>query len=155
MPPVSQEERERIVAALRANPNAYAAAKQFGRARSTILGIAKTEGIDLDRSATKSATEARRAEAAASRARLAELILDDVHRLREQLWKPCIVYSFGGKENTYNEHELDRPDFRGQQAIMTSVGIGVDKLVALERIDSTSEGEARGLIVALVESLGS
>lgn len=151
--PVSAEDRAEIIQLLETGHlSCGEIAARYGRATSTIARIAKAEGIDVDRSRTKAATAAKQADIQARLASLAEQLLDDAHRLREQLWKPCLVYSFGGKENDYNEHTIDQPDFRAKQAILTSVGIAVDKVVAIRKSEA-GPGEATGLIVDLVNRI--
>jgi hypothetical protein len=101
------------------------------------------------------ATAAKQMDNRAKRARLEELLLDDALRLREQLWEPCLVYNFGGKDNTYEEHQLERPDFGGQQAIMRTVGVAIDKAVRLADVDKaqTDAGPVVSLLGTLVDGL--
>lgn len=91
----------------------------------------------------------------AKRALLEQLLLDDALALREQLWKPALVYNFGGKDNTYEEHQLERPDFAGQSAIMRTVGVAIDKAVRLADVDkaTTGAGEAKGILGNLADAL--
>lgn len=108
----------------------------------------------FDRSATKHATAAKSADNAAERERLRGLLLSDAHRLREQLWLPCTVHHFGGKDNTHNSIDLERPTFADQRQIMTSVGIAVDKIVRLD-VGDAAEQQAASLIEALVADVRS
>jgi hypothetical protein len=150
--PVTPDERERIIASIRAGKGCNEIAAEVGRGPATISRIATAEGLSFDRSQTRAATEARQADMQARLTDLSEQLLTDVERLRRQLWKPCLVYDFGGKENTYAEHELPEPDFRAKQAIFTSIGIAVDKVIAIRKQD-TGGGEAIGLIVQLVDGI--
>jgi transposase-like protein len=132
---LSQAERERIAQALRAGGTVHAVAREFGRSKDTVSRIAAAFDIDLGRSAPKRATEARMADV---RARLSELsigLVEDAHRLRGQLFAPHTTFSFGGKDNVYTEHEIPEPTARDKQALMTSIGIAVDKVNAITRQD--------------------
>lgn len=135
-------------------------ARTHGVAGSTVGNIAKKleangqlDAPAFDRSATKHATAAREVDQAAERARLRQLLLDDAHRLRRQLWEPCVFHNFGGKDNTHNSIELDQPTFEQQAKIMTSVGICVDKIVRLDSSNDGAEQQAASLIKGLVDDI--
>lgn len=124
---------------------------------STVSKIAKhleatTGEVAFERSQTKKASEAKEADARLERARLRELLLEDAHRLREQLWRPCVMHNFGGKDNTHNSIKLDQPTFEQQKQIMTSVGIAVDKIIRLDDQDTGAE-KAAALLDQLVTGL--
>mgnify|MGYP001237743837 FL=1 len=133
---VSDEEREAILAMLKEGKSVGQVAKRFGRSKTTVSKIGREAGLDLARPELKKAAEAQRAENAARRAELARLLLEDAFRLREQLWQPCRVYNFGGKDNVYREHILPEPDARTKREILTAIGIAVDKVIALEKHDN-------------------
>lgn len=154
--PLDPNKRQAIADAIRAGGKRNQVARDHDVSPSTVTGIARTEGIEhaFDRSATKRATEARSADVAARRVQLKALLVEDAHRLRRLLWEPCTIYKFGGKDNTLNSVDLDAPDFEGKRNLMTSVGIAVDKVAALEKIDmGGGVEEAAGLIRDLVDSI--
>lgn len=131
-------------------------ARDHGVSASTVGKIAEAEGIDgaFDRAQTKRATEARNADVAARRAELKKLLVEDAHRLRAQLWAPCVMHNFGGKDNTHNSIDLPQPTFEQQRNIMTSVGIAVQRVADLEKLDmGGGVEEAAGLIRDLVDSI--
>lgn len=155
--PLDPTIREQIEQAIRAGGHRNAIAREYGVAGSTVGKIARNIEPDLghpafDRAQTKRATAALQADQAAERARLRDLLLGDAHRLRAQLWNPAVFHSFGGKDHTHIALELDQPTFEQQKAIMTSVGICVDKIV---RLDSTDAGveQAAGLIERLMSGI--
>jgi transposase-like protein len=152
-PRVTPEERARIVELIEAGEHGCnEIARIVGRNQATVSKIASEEGLHFERGQTRAATAAKQADSQARLAKLAEDLLDDIERMRQQLWAPCTVYSFGGKENTYNEHDLDEPDFRAKQSIMTSIGIGTDKVLAIRKAEA-GPGEAVALIIDLVSSI--
>lgn len=81
-------------------------ARAVGRPISTVRDAAKRAGLTWDRSKTAAAVAAHQMDMAARRAALAENLLADAERIREQLWTPTTVYNFGGKDNDYNEREF-------------------------------------------------
>jgi IS30 family transposase len=117
-------------------------ARQLGRDRSTISRAAAAMELTFDRAQTRAATQARVDDTKHKRALLAEQLLDDALRLRTQLWEPALVYNFGGRDNTYAEHTIERPDFAGQEKILRAVSVAVDKHARLVELDRDPEGLA-------------
>lgn len=157
--PLDPDKREAIEQDIRDGLKRNEIARRHDVSGATVTKIGKAleangAGPAFDRSATKRATEAREADNAAERARLRGLLLQDAHRLREQLWKPCTIHNFGGKDNTYNSVDLDQPTFADQRQIMTSVGIAIDKIVRLD-VGDAAEQQAASLIEALVTDIRS
>jgi transposase-like protein len=155
-PPLDPDKRAAIADAIRDGGRRNEIARQFEVSPSTVTNIATQEGLTdaFDRTATKRATEAKNADVAARRAELKKLLVEDAHRLRAQLWEPCRMHSFGGKENSYNFVDLEQPTFEQQRNIMTSVGIAVQRVADLEKLDmGGGVEEAAGLIRDLVDSI--
>lgn len=108
----------------------------LGIPSSTVYDWAKKAGVRTVRNErTREAVEAAQVDNAKRRAELAGRLLEDAERLRRQLWQPCTVFNFGGKDNTFEQAEIPEPDFRAKQAILTSVAIAVDKSMKLELHD--------------------
>jgi hypothetical protein len=140
--PLTDAERDQIRQLHADGRGCNAIARQLGRDRSTISRAAAEMGLSFDRAQTRQATAARVDDAKHKRAVLAEQLLDDALRLREQLWKPCTVHSFGGRDNTYAEHQVAEPPFRDKRDILASVGLAVDKHARLIELDRDPEGLA-------------
>ena len=152
---VSSQERDRIIAALRADESRShgSVAREFGRGGATVSRIAAAAGIDPTRSRTKTATEARTTDIRARLSALADNLVADAERLRGQLFVPMIAFAFGGKDNDYNEHEIPEPTARDKQALMTSIGIAVDKARQITASDAPGGEEARGLVRELLDGV--
>jgi hypothetical protein len=105
-------------------------------------------GLTWDRSRTHVATAAKVADAKGRRAALQLNLLEDAERLREQLWRPSLAYNFGGKDNTYAEHQLPEPAFADKLKIMQAVGIAVDRSLKLDVHDS---GAGAGVVIGLLQ----
>lgn len=95
-----------------------AIAREMGVSRPTISRTAKKLGLSFERTKLIAATEARIADLAAFRVAEAEALARDAQRIREQLWRPYIAWSIGGRDNIFTSHELDQPDVPAQLSIM-------------------------------------
>ncbi|WP_052961446.1 MULTISPECIES: winged helix-turn-helix domain-containing protein [unclassified Leucobacter] len=108
--------------------SASAIARELGVSKSTISRWAKDEGLAFDRKRTADATAAKSIDLAAGRQRLAEKMLQRAEEALDSLGKPYKVFSFGGRDNTYAEHELTKPPIEVQRNALTMAGIAFDKL---------------------------
>lgn len=84
-----------------------ASARALARPVSTVRDAAVRLGLSWDRTKTAVAVAAAQTDMAARRAALAQDLLADAERIREQMWQSTTVYSFGGKENDYSEHAFN------------------------------------------------
>ena len=121
--------------------------KKLGIPKGTVTRWAKETGVEtVSVSTTRAGTEAASVYAKARRAELAKLLLDDAHRLRQQLWEPARLVSFGGKDNTLAETMLDEPLFVDKKNILGAVGIAVDRVVKLEDYDKSAADTSAGAV---------
>jgi hypothetical protein len=124
-------------------------AREVGLSGSTVSGIIRdAPDVSFDRTATAEATEAARVDAAERRAELSLALLEDAHRLRAQLWQPCTVGAFGGRDNVWTETRLAEPTFADKRAILTAVGNAVRDHVRLEQVDSDGGAAEAGSMLA-------
>jgi ParB-like chromosome segregation protein Spo0J len=141
--PINDDDREQVRRLHAEGLGRNDIARAIGRSPSTVSKIAAALGLTFDRTATAVATEARKADARAMRAEIAIGLLEDVVRLRAQLFKSCTVFNFGGKENTFEQALIDEPTFADKRNILTAIGTAVDramKLDAYDKIDETLSG---------------
>lgn len=115
-------------------------AKEMGRSPSAASKHGKQLGLDWDRTRTAKATEAVKIDAAARRASLEERYLIEADRILDQLWEPCDIHSFGGKDNTYAKKRVAKPPFRDQRDIIMASSTAAGAANKLR--DMTVEGEA-------------
>ncbi len=160
--PLTDAERDAIAADIAAGMARNEIARKHGRSAGTVTKIAQDRGLTFDRSAVKSACEAKQAD---NRARLASLqsdIIDDAIRLRQQLWKPCVelkpmVVSGGMHAPAHVEIvkvKRQQPTFADQQKIATSVAICVDKAIAIDRHSDGGDGMRSDLDRFLAHLIG-
>lgn len=129
-------------------------AREMGRSGRTVSRIAERLHLSFERGEmVKEATEARKTDARAKRAALALRLLDDAERLRGQLFKPALVYNFGGRDNTYEERTLEQPTFSDQRNIMQAIGVALDRAVKLDAYDK-AEGAGADIDVWLAAMAG-
>jgi hypothetical protein len=107
----------------------------------------------FDRSSTKRATEAKIADDMVKRQRVSRAFLDRAEQLLGELDRPYLVFNFGGKDNTYNEHQLEKPPVEVIRNLITSAAVAFDKHLAQDRHDSERGDEARSLLADLVSGL--
>ncbi|MGN7977423.1 hypothetical protein ACTJJ4_07595 [Microbacterium sp. 22195] len=126
-------------------------ARAVGISAGSVTNICREAGLSFDRSATKHATEARQVDLAAARIRLAEKMLHRSERMLDDLDGSYLVYNFGGKDNTYEEHTLDRPPVEVQRNAVVTAGITFDKLTRIVERDAGGSEEAVGMLDTLAE----
>ncbi len=121
-----------------------AIARKHGRSVSTITGIAQSSGATnaFDRSQTEKGTQARSADMAELRSLTKAKLLRKANDLIDQMDDAHLVFAFGGKENDYNEHILERAPTGDLRNLMTSAAIALDKHMALDKHDSDDHGGA-------------
>lgn len=160
-PRVAPEVRTKVEAAIRepAGRSRAAIAREFGVSTRTVqryaddLGLADSlKQVTAD---TRAATEAAREHLRARRAALSARMLDEAEYALDQLHVPFLAFSFGGKDNTYNEHQLPGPPAGDIRNLMTSAAVAIDKHVVLDRHDAQAEDDQAGEVLGkLFDGLG-
>lgn len=126
---------------------------QLGISKGTVAGWARKTGTQTRSIENASARiQAQSLGMAERRQALAIGLMDDIERLRTQLWEPCVekkpmVVSDGGESGSHVEVvevERDQPTFADQKAIMTTLAIAVDKVQLLTG-EATARTEQIGL----------
>lgn len=126
--------------------------RQLGCSRHSVTKYAPAGSFD--RSKTAAAVAAHTVDMAARRAQLAQDLLDDARRLREQLWQPTTVFNFGGKDNTYNERELDEAPADIKRTLMQASTAALTAHLRLVDHDSDGGlGEARSVLDGFMDTI--
>lgn len=130
-------------------------ARALGRGTRTISVRAAAMGLTFDNAAlTEVATRNRKAQLAVRRMELAEALQEDAERLTEQMWEPAKIYSFGGKDNTYEDRDVDEPPADAKKALMGAAGMAIDRSLKLVPSEETAaEDEARSMLGQLAVGL--
>lgn len=122
-------------------------ANLHGVSEGSVRKIAKDAGIKnaFTRANTEKATRARVTDLAARRAKLAEVLLDDVDRLRERAWGEYTYYERSNKEPI--EVTLEQPPLSEARNAFTSLAICIDKHLALVRADQGAGASTVGSLL--------
>ena len=123
-----------------------AIAKALGVSPATISRWAVTEGVEFDRAATKAAVKAHTVDLAAARIRLAEKMLAASEKMLDDIDGEYLVYNFGGKDNTYEEHTLTSAPVEVKRSIVVTAGITFDKLTRIIERDNGGLEQAVGVL---------
>lgn len=142
--PVSPDERARIRELHDAGKSCTAIAKDLGRAVSTISKICRQEGLTFDTERTAPATENRVEQNRHKRAVLESRLLDEAGLLLDQLHRPHLVYSFGGRDNTYAEHQLAEPDVGAKRSLIQAATTATQHALKLAEADKAGAGAEAG-----------
>lgn len=136
--------RAAIVEAIKAGGTRNQIARDLGVSPSTVSKIARDDGLTsaFDRSQTKNATEAAKADNAALRAATSRRFLEECNRFLDDLHAPILVWNFGGKDNTFNSKELPKPSTADKRNLITSAAVAIDKHLAVEKHDNSGESHA-------------
>lgn len=112
---------------------------------ASVRKIAKDAGeVDaFSRETTEKATRARVADLAALRAEVSAKYLRKANELLDQMDDPHLVYSFGGKDNSYNEQVLERAPTGDLRNLMTASAVALDKHLKIVATE-TDAGAATG-----------
>lgn len=153
--PVTDEDRRRVAELHSLGHSRNEIARRMGRSGRTVSRLADDLGLDFERGErTRAATEAKKVDAAARRAQLALDLLSDAARLRQQLWQPTIVYSFGGRDNTYEEHTLPEPPHADKLRLVQAVSIAADRSLKLDEYDrSRGADDDKSMLLDLRDAL--
>ena len=134
-------------------------ARDYGVAPRTISRWARELGIEpaerFATSTTAAATKAAADRRRAKRSALVDKMLDEADALLDRLRQPWLVWSFGGKDNIYNEHVLPEPPVEAVRNALTTAAIAIDKSVAVDRHDEqgASDEDAARLLADLGATL--
>lgn len=128
-----------------------AIAKRLGVATSTVSRWAEREGLSFDRAGTKAAVQAHTVDLAAARIRLAEKMLAASEAMLDRIDDPYLVYNFGGKDNTYEEHLLASAPIEVRRNIITTAGITFDKLTRIVEKSDSGLDQAVGVLDTIAD----
>jgi hypothetical protein len=154
--PVTDADRQRVKELHAEGKSRNQIAAKMGRSGRTVSRICAEYDPPLlfERTRTRAATEAKKADGAARRAHLQVQALDAAAKLFEQMFAPTVVFNFGGKENDYNERPVEEPPFRDKRDIATSIKALADTALKLAEYDkATGNEDEKSMLTDLREAL--
>lgn len=140
--PLDDTTRAAILVDIRAGKSRNAIARDHQVSAGSVTKLAQEIGHRFDRSKTKNATEAAKADNAALRASTSRRLLLKANEFLDQMDRPHTAFNFGGKDNTYNEKQLDRPPVSDLRNLMTAAAVAIDKHIVIEKHDNSGESHA-------------
>jgi transposase-like protein len=157
--PLSDDKRQAILDAIR-DGHGVRSARDIGRQHdvspSTVSKLARDHGLRdaFARAKTKNATAARTGDMREARSQLAQRLIREANEALDDMRKPTLVYAFGGRDNEYNEHELQRPSISDRRSLMTMAAVAIDKHVVLDRHDADAgSDEAVSMLGRIADGL--
>ncbi|MEU0783536.1 hypothetical protein ABZ341_18420 [Streptomyces sp. NPDC006173] len=124
-----------------------AIAREMGISQVVVSRTAAHLDLAFDRSRIQAATAARLADLAERRSLLAEDLIGDAEKLRAQMWKPTLVFAFGGKDNTFESELLGEAPAADKRALMGTAGMAIDRSLKLAPPDGSSGAdEAKSML---------
>jgi len=150
--PVDNHQRARVRELHKQGLSRNEIARLLEMSSSTVSNIARDAGLSFDRTKTEQATAAKVADAKARRAELAELLIDDAHRLRQRLWEPAqqVLGSIEGPQII----TLDLPTAREAKDFMAAVNGASKGHLDLVRHDADAGTDgARSMLGGLAAAL--
>jgi hypothetical protein len=155
-PRIPDDKRAAILADVKAGKlGARQVAAKHSVAPSTVTKLAKDAGIvdAFERAQTKNATAAAQIDNKAMRVLAAQRLIVKAHETLDQMDAPHLVFNFGGKDNTYEEHLLSKPPTGDLRNLMVITATAIDKHLVLERHDANEPDAAGSLLGALLTGL--
>ena len=150
----TDEESTRLTELHSAGKSLHFIAGELGRSKETVSRWAEKLGLSFSREKTAKAAEAVHVDNKARRALLETRLLTEADKVIDQMWTPAIVYSFGGQFNEYAEHELDKPTFSDQKAIMQTASTAITASNKLHEMNAGQNTDhAKSMLVQMQEAL--
>lgn len=129
-------------------------AEELGADAGLVGEICQSLGLIFRDSTDRKNAGARLEQAAEQRARIMKKMNDAAEKMLGLIDQPVIAFNFGGRDNTYNEHELTEPTIADKLKLMQAAKVGVDAGLALAAADAGSARVSINLILATAEKLG-
>lgn len=106
-------------------------AKAMSINSSTVSRTAAHLGLTFDRSRIQPAMNAIRADIEERRMLTALTLQEVIEDSLDRIYQETTVFSFGGKDNDYNEHTFSEAPVAERVKLLTAVGIAIDKQLKL------------------------
>lgn len=154
--PVEADVRARAIELIQAGTPRNAVARELQIAPSSVSGIARDAGLSFDRAnSTASATAARAHDLKVRRLELIEELMAKAQDHLVAIDQPFLAFSFGGKDNTYEEHELDRAPTGDILNLHRAASLALkDARELIKDDDDEGVAEAESMLMNLILELG-
>lgn len=140
--PLTDQERDDIARLLQDGKSHAEIARTVGRATGTVANVAKAIGHTGDQSASlrvRRANEGRSAYSAERRASIAATLTQRAEELLAEMEGRYLVFNFGGKDNTYEEHELESPPIEAKRQMIQAAREAIRTVLDIDRHDNRQD----------------
>lgn len=137
--PISDEQRQQIINLCKQGHTCNAIAQQVGVSSSTVSNVAKSIGHRFAQSNLARAHEARSAYSAERRAALAARATERAEEILAKMSGEYLVFNFGGRDNTYEEHVLEQPPTEALRAMAQTFRDLMRTVLDVDRHDNRQE----------------
>lgn len=137
--PLTDDERAEIIELIQSGKPCREIAKQAGRSADTVSRIAQSIGWTFGHPNLARAREAQSAYSAERRALLAARATERAEEMLASMDGRYLVFNFGGKNNTYEEHELDEPPIEAKRAMAQTFRDLMRTVLDIDRHDNRAE----------------
>lgn len=153
--PVEATVRARAIELIKSGMARNAVARELKIAPSVVTGIAQSEGLTFDRSSSAAAVAARQSDLKVRRVALIDELMSKAEDHLVAIDQPFLAFNFGGKDNTYEEHELDRAPTGDLLNLHRAASLALkDARELIRDDDDEGVGDAESLLMNLVLELG-
>lgn len=152
--PLTDAEKAQIEQLHAAGAGRNEIARELGRPWTTITDYCRRNGLSFARTDAALGVEAVRRLAAERRAELSMALLDDVERLREQMFEPHKKVFYGGKDFVRREELLPEPDPADKRNLAQAASALLDRSLRLDEHDRSGGADgARSVLGTLADEL--
>lgn len=154
--PVEADVRARAIELIGSGLPRNAIARELEIAPSSVSKIATEEGLTFDRAnQTASATAARQHDMKVRRLELIDELMSKAADHLVAIDQPFLAFNFGGKENTYEEHTLDRAPTGDLLNLHRAASLALkDARELIRDDDDQGVAEAESMLMNLILELG-
>lgn len=139
--PLTEAERQHIIDLCHAGQSRNDIARAVGRSPDSISRVAHTIGHRFGQTNLARAHEARRAYGAEARAETARRFHERANELLEQMDGEYLVFSFGGRDNTYNEQRLSEPPVEAKRQLIQAAAQAMRTVLEVDKHDNAGGGD--------------
>lgn len=136
---LSDEKRQEIIDALPSGDSCNAIAKRLGVGSSSVSRVARTVGHSWTAKHVAAAHDANRGYGAEHRAHLRRQLQIRAEQLLDEFDRPYVAFSFGGRDNDYNEHRFDSPPIEAKRQMISAAATAIKEARALDLHDRTDD----------------
>ncbi|WP_454168142.1 hypothetical protein [Microbacterium lacticum] len=149
MPAITPQIRKKVLALFDAGRHRNDIARELGISGPTVTRICRAEGRQFDRAAEALELRAEQVDLEKLRERVAKKMLIVADDTLNDLEAPHLVYNFGGRDNTYQEHLLDEAPLDAKLNAMRTASLAFDKATRIVEKSDTGLDQAVGVLDSL------